>query len=550
MEEDLSGQKLGEYEVVAPIGRGGMGMVYEGRQPVIGKRVAVKVLLKALSKQDDVIERFVSEARAVNAIRHRGIVDIFSFNQLPDGTHYFVMEFLEGLPFDELIRTRAPFTPGDALRWTDEVLDTLDAAHKAGIIHRDIKPSNLFLCDSGHGRPYVKLLDFGIAKLSSFKGGKQVGEASAVVGTPDYMAPEQARAKTISGATDLYAVGCVLFELLTRERVFEGLNPVDMMFAHVQKNPRAPSSVQVGIPREVDQFVLKLLKKDPEERPRNALAAREEVHLLLRKLNEAPTLPPPSAFTVRRDSSERVTTGINPATATPRPGWNEDDQGKGATWVTPAHGKQVDHLVDQVRADAATQMASGPVVFDSKAAMKPTFPQTDAGAPPKTSKARLIIAGAAVVLGLGIGAALLTREPPRQPEPVKVVEPVAKPEPVVKPDPVPPPEPATELDAGAVAAVTPPEHPEAALDAGMKQVKKVPSGPTRDSLTGRLNRLEQQLKPVEAKRGGQDRIIRNLITSARTEIASAKTPVQLRAASETVDGVQNLVNDAVKQLKQ
>jgi serine/threonine protein kinase len=355
-DEDLSGKKVGEYEILSRIGAGGMGAVYEGVQPMIGKRVAVKVLLPQLSSDAELVERFLSEARAVNAIRHRGIVDIVSFGQLPSGQHYFVMEYLDGDPFDQLIKVRSPIPPYDVLGWTEEVLDALDAAHKAGVIHRDIKPSNLFLVDTGHGRPYVKLLDFGIAKLSSFKGGPSVGEASAVVGTPDYMAPEQARAKTISGATDLYAVGCVLFELLTRERLFEGMSAVDMMFAHVQKPARAPSVVQRGIPRSVDAFVLKLLAKNPDDRHPSAVAAREELHLLLRELNEAATLPPPSAFTIRNPSSERVV-GVGPS-ATPRPGWNEDDKGRGETWVTPS-GNEV------VAPDARTQLATQPILPDS-----------------------------------------------------------------------------------------------------------------------------------------------------------------------------------------
>ncbi|HEY0879944.1 MAG TPA: serine/threonine-protein kinase, partial [Archangium sp.] len=167
---DLSGRKLGEYELVARVGVGGMGEVYEGRHPLIGKRVAVKVLLPSLSNEAELVERFLSEARAVNEIRHRGIVDIFSFGQLPEGSRYFVMEFLEGEAFDKIIKKRAPMPIVETLNWADEMLDALDAAHAAGIIHRDIKPSNLFLVNTGRGRPYVKLLDFGIAKLGAIQG--------------------------------------------------------------------------------------------------------------------------------------------------------------------------------------------------------------------------------------------------------------------------------------------------------------------------------------------------------------------------------------------
>ena len=534
MEADLSGQKIGEYEVVAPIGRGGMGMVYEGRQPLIGKRVAIKVLLKAFSGQKEVVERFLSEARAVNAIRHRGIVDIFSFGQLggDTGLHYCVMEFLEGLAFDELIRTRAPLTPGDALRWTDEVLDALDAAHKAGVIHRDIKPSNLFLVDTGHGRPYVKLLDFGIAKLSSFKGGAQVGEASAVVGTPDYMAPEQARAKTISGATDLYAVGCVLFELLTRERLFEGLNPVDMMFAHVRKPPRAPSSVVSGVPRNVDAFVLKLLAKEAEARPKSALAAREELHLLLRQLNEAPTLPPPSAFTMRQPVVERVSAGNSPAT--PRPGWNEDDGGSAQTWMTPSGGKPVSEL----HPDAATQLAT-PMVPDS-GQMQPVTAQTASpslleAAGLKKSRTGPIVLALVAVLLVGLGSlAVFRKDPPAAPVPtpaVTKVDPPVDPR-VVTPTIVVPPEPEM-VDAGApVVAVA-----EVVVDAGVPEavaVKK-PTGPKTQSVADRFKKLMGALNRYNARRGQPDILLGAMASEAEKKVTVAKSPAEVKAASKALD---------------
>ncbi len=197
-----------------------MGVVYEGIQPVIGKRVAVKVLQAQLVDDEETVARFLAEARAVNAIRHRGIIDIFSFGQLDNGVHYFVMEFLDGEPFDSIIASRAPLPYADVIEWAVEVLDALDAAHAERVIHRDIKPSNLFLVNTRRGRPYVKLLDFGIAKLQEGSG-VPVTRAQLVLGTPEYMAPEQARGQAITPATDVYAFGCVLFEMLTGQVVFE-----------------------------------------------------------------------------------------------------------------------------------------------------------------------------------------------------------------------------------------------------------------------------------------------------------------------------------------
>ncbi|MBL8950970.1 MAG: protein kinase, partial [Myxococcaceae bacterium] len=329
-DEDLTGKKLGEYEILTRIGAGGMGAVYEGVQPVIGKRVAVKVLLPQLSSDVELVERFLSEARAVNAIRHRGIVDIFSFGQTERGSHYFVMEHLDGQGFDRLIKEQAPITPYDVLSWTEEVLDALDAAHASGIIHRDIKPSNLFLVNPGRGRSYVKLLDFGIAKLGALKGeATPQTRASVIIGTPDYMSPEQARGRAISPATDLYALGCVMFELLTGKRVFKGENPMQTMFMHVENAaPRASEHVP-SLPPELDDLLLWTMEKDPAERPATAGEMRQHVEAIKRAVPNNQTLafvPPPRSYsgsggpaTPGSTRSRRVSSAnVNMGTPAPR----------------------------------------------------------------------------------------------------------------------------------------------------------------------------------------------------------------------------------------
>ncbi|MBI3180687.1 MAG: serine/threonine protein kinase [Myxococcales bacterium] len=190
--DPLVGQQLGDYRVLAALGTGGMGIVYEGVQPVIGKSVAIKVLQWELAANPDEARRLLSEARVVNSIRHRGIVDIFGFGQLPDGRHYLVMELLEGSPFDKVLETNAPLDPIAALSALEEVLDALGAAHEAGVIHRDLKPSNIFLVTPPSGSAYVKLLDFGLAKQAPV-GAKLTPQTRSdlVVGTPHYMAPSR-----------------------------------------------------------------------------------------------------------------------------------------------------------------------------------------------------------------------------------------------------------------------------------------------------------------------------------------------------------------------
>ncbi len=267
---DLIGRMVGEYEIRALIGVGGMGAVFEGRHPMIGKRVAVKVLLPGFSDSRELVERFIDEARAVNEIGHRGIVDIFAFGKLPEGSLYFVMEYLIGQPLDQVIRTRSPLGLTEVLAWVGEVADALEAAHSVGIIHRDIKPSNIFLVSAPGGATYLKLLDFGIAKLGSNDDASPKTVEGQALGTPDYMAPEQARGLEITPATDVYALGCVLFELLTSRRVFKGPNAQRLMFMHAEDPPPAPSSLRLDVPAAADELVLWMLEKYPDARPRSA----------------------------------------------------------------------------------------------------------------------------------------------------------------------------------------------------------------------------------------------------------------------------------------
>ncbi|MBM4777378.1 MAG: protein kinase [Archangiaceae bacterium] len=277
--DDLTGSTVGEYQVVGKLGVGGMGIVYEGKHPVIGKRVAIKVLLPQLSSQSELVQRFLAEARAVNEIRHRGIVDIFSFGSLASGALYFVMEYLEGESLDKLIERRGAIPVPEALAIVEEVLDALVAAHEAHVVHRDIKPSNLFLVTGRNNKAYVKLLDFGIAKLTSREHNESQPQtrASVIMGTPDYIAPEQAKGAPITPQTDLYAVGVVLYELLTGQRPFRGDNPIQTMWMHLEQATPRPSSVVPDLPTQIDELCLWAMQKNPGDRPKSADHFREVV---------------------------------------------------------------------------------------------------------------------------------------------------------------------------------------------------------------------------------------------------------------------------------
>lgn len=309
---DLSGTCAGEYLILRTLGVGGMGVVYEGRQPVIGKRVAIKILLPALSKNAELVARFVAEARAVNAIGHRGIIDIFSFGQLDDGSHYFVMELLEGRDLDAVLRQHRRIPVATALEWSMQVLDALAAAHQVGVIHRDLKPSNLFLAES-RGKRWVKLLDFGIAKLGPLAGGSTPQtQASMIIGTPSYMAPEQVTGKAVTPAADLYSMGCVLFELVTGKRAFDAANPMELMFKHVEEAPPIPSHLVPGLPSEFDELVLALLEKDPARRPRSATDAHGWVGELRARLADDVVGFPPAPATASGEALSAPLDGERP----------------------------------------------------------------------------------------------------------------------------------------------------------------------------------------------------------------------------------------------
>ena len=275
----LIGTKLGDYVITSKIGGGGMGIVYEALQPVIHKRVAIKVIRPDIAREEKEIQRFLEEARASTSIRHRGIVDVFNFGQLPDGRPYMVMEYLTGASLGELISEKGELSVSECLWILDEVLSALVAAHRAGVIHRDLKPSNIFVVtEPSSGSRYTKLLDFGIAKLSKRAGEDTWHTESAgegLIGTVQYMAPEQLRAEAISPRTDLYALGCVAYETLTGRPPFKDGTAAEVAAAQLEKMPDRLTALRPEITPEVDDFVFSLLAKCPDDRPRSGKAARE-----------------------------------------------------------------------------------------------------------------------------------------------------------------------------------------------------------------------------------------------------------------------------------
>jgi len=278
-EKDLAaGQAIGEYVIEELIGRGGFGAVYRAIQPLIGKRVAVKVLSRKYSADQEIVSRFIAEARAVNQIRHKNIIDIFSFGQLADGRHYYVMELLDGAPLDKYLAEHGPLALEIALPILKQVARALDAAHAKGIAHRDLKPENIVLLHDEDGGLFPKLLDFGIAKLTDPDEERTHHTGTGVpLGTPYYMSPEQCRGKDVDHRTDIYSFGVLAFRLLTAEYPFDG-EMIDVLHKHVHDDPPRASTKLAGLPARVDDAIDAMLRKNPDQRPRTATAAVEALY--------------------------------------------------------------------------------------------------------------------------------------------------------------------------------------------------------------------------------------------------------------------------------
>ena len=270
-EELAAGALAGDYEIQATIARGGWGTVYEAQHRIIGRRAAVKVLHRDLARSPKLLERFVGEAKTVNRIGHDNIVDIYDIGQLPDGRPYLVMELLGAGTLEALCRERGRLAFADCLAIVEPLARALSAAHQAGVVHRDLKPSNVHV-EPGKKGYRVKLLDFGIAKLIQ----PEVDSAGVTttgyrLGTPETMAPEQIRGERVDPRTDVYALGVLLFRMLTGELPFRGPTAAELHAQQLSAEPTAPSDL-APVPAAVDRVVLRCLEKRPEDRYPSAMA--------------------------------------------------------------------------------------------------------------------------------------------------------------------------------------------------------------------------------------------------------------------------------------
>jgi serine/threonine-protein kinase len=303
------GMPVGEYRIEKKIGEGGMATVYAAVHPLIGKKAAIKVMSPLLGADAMAVERFIQEARAVNQIGHPNIVDIFSFGRLRDGRNYFVMEWLQGETLHARLQ-RGRMSLGEAVEILFHVCDALEAAHEKGIVHRDLKPENIFLVEVRANRKQVKLLDFGIAKLLTGEGqaAKVLStNANVVMGTPQYISPEQARAKNVDHRTDIYSLGTLAYEMFLGRPPFLSDSAMAVVAMHLSDPVPPPRSLWPEVPPPIEVMLVGMLEKEPEKRPslmliRECLADVRE-HFVRREGDSGPhsTLlygePPPTPRT-------------------------------------------------------------------------------------------------------------------------------------------------------------------------------------------------------------------------------------------------------------
>src|SRR5216117_2705041 len=245
----------GRYRIVRKLGTGGMANVYLAEDEVLGRRVAIKILNDRHAGDDQFVERFRREAKNAASLSHPNIVSIYDRGEA-EGTYYIAMEYLSGRSLKELIVGRGPTPIRIAIDYTRQILAALGFAHRNSIVHRDIKPHNIVV--GGDGR--LKVTDFGIAR----SGASQMTEVGSIVGTAQYLSPEQARGAPVDPRSDLYSLGIVLYEMLTGKVPFTGETPVEIAMKHLSQVPEPPSKLRENVPHDLDAVVMRALAKDPE----------------------------------------------------------------------------------------------------------------------------------------------------------------------------------------------------------------------------------------------------------------------------------------------
>jgi beta-lactam-binding protein with PASTA domain/tRNA A-37 threonylcarbamoyl transferase component Bud32 len=300
----------GRYRIVRKLGTGGMANVYLAEDEVLGRRVAIKILNDRHAGDDQFVERFRREAKNAASLSHPNIVSIYDRGEA-EGTYYIAMEYLDGRSLKELIVARGPAPVNVAIEYARQILAAIRFAHRHGIVHRDIKPHNVLVDAEGR----LKVTDFGIARA----GTSQMTEAGSIIGTAQYLSPEQAKGAPVDQTSDLYSVGVVLYELLTGVVPFSGDTPVEIAMKHLSAVPEPPSALRAEVPRELDMVVTRALAKDPADRYQSAEEMDADLARVARGATVSPATEEAATMIISRPPSTAVTAITPPRTREPVP---------------------------------------------------------------------------------------------------------------------------------------------------------------------------------------------------------------------------------------
>jgi len=417
--ENRIGQVLGAYKLAELLGKGGMGYVYRAEHVKLGREVALKVLRGDYAKRRDAVLRFFQEAKTVNRVRHRNIVDVTDFVELDDGTTFIIMEFLRGQSLGKWARTGIDLPR--ALAVLVQICDGLGAAHAVGVVHRDLKPDNVIVVPTSDGAEMVKLLDFGVAKLLN-RDDEDLGfqtAAGSVIGTPAYMSPEQAGGMVVDHRSDIYSLGAIMYELFCGQPMFKGRSFGEYVRKHLTEMPVPPRQTPNGgaIDPILEALILKCLAKDPNERFSHILELRDG---LLHMFGGYETQPPTYASLVQSAIRPPPTAGMTavgmsqlPAHILPLPA-----PAMVTTVPTPPSSSHVSHV------SSIASIPSLPAIYSQYSAQPP-----EPALPEPTTPWWVWFIGGAFAVGLGIAGALwyANKDSDDKPTPAPVVQPTANP---------------------------------------------------------------------------------------------------------------------------
>ncbi|MGN6104821.1 MAG: protein kinase domain-containing protein [Kofleriaceae bacterium] len=369
-EPDRVGSVLGSYKIVELLGKGGMGYVFRAEHVKLGREVALKLLRSDYARRRDAVARFFQEARTVNRVRHRNIVDVTDFVELPDHTTFIIMELLRGQSLGKWARTGIDMPR--ALAVLVQICDGLAAAHQVGVVHRDLKPDNVIVVPTSDGAELVKLLDFGVAKLLNH-GDEDIGfqtAAGSVIGTPAYMSPEQAGGMVVDARSDIYSLGAIMYELFCGQPMFRGRSFGEFVRKHLTELPVPPRATPngAGIDPRLEALILRCLEKEPTNRFAHIVELRDALLGML----GMETLPPGYASMTAsglRPMSTALPSAPLPQLPVPPSGGH------------PSQGYYSQHY---------SQVAPPPVT----------------GVAPPVTPWWVWLAGGAVAIGIGVGAAV------------------------------------------------------------------------------------------------------------------------------------------------